>query len=83
MEKTTEQIVKERAKACADSAKRRIDAYIDKAFFTGAFDLDYAYENGNTIPNAIVLAALKAAVDDMNGISNEVRNEGTNIYFNL
>lgn len=75
MGKTQE--VKERTQKIANTMKERVDYLVEKAFNTGAFDIDYAYENGSTIPTAIVVAAMKTFIDNE---PYEVKKEASNIY---
>ena len=77
MGKTQE--VKERTQKIADNMKERMDYLIEKAFNTGAFDIDFAHEYGTIIPRAIVVAAMKTIIDD-ELTNNAVKKEANNIY---
>lgn len=80
MGKTQE--VKERTQNIADNMKRRMDYLIEKAFSTGAFDIDFAHEYGTIIPRAIVAAAMKTLVED-EASNSAVKKEMDNIYIFL
>lgn len=60
----TYKVVKERTYEVAEELKKHIEPLIERAFMTGAFDCDEAYENGYVIPKAIMAAVFKTIMYD-------------------
>ena len=73
--------VKKRTQELLEVAKKKMDKLAERAFLTGAFDIDYAFENDNLIPQAIVNAVCMAMASDFtNSNSKEINEEAENIY---
>lgn len=76
-----EHAVKNRTKELIEEVKNRMDLLVERAFITGAFDIDYAFENDNLIPQAIVNAVLMTlAGEKTNASTKEINKEAENIF---
>jgi hypothetical protein len=74
-------VVKERTYEIAELMKTRIEPLIERAFMSGAFDCDEAYETGYFIPKAIMAAVFKTIMYDTMSCPEEyvIREEADNI----
>lgn len=78
---TKEYTVKKRTNQILEDVKNRMDLLVERAFMTGAFDIDYAYEHDNLIPQAIVNAVLMTlAGENTNASTREINEEAENIF---
>lgn len=75
--------VKARTYEVAEEMKKRIEPLIEKAFNTGAFDVDEAYKDGYVTPKAIVAAVLKTIAEETTGSLYEIQAEADDIYLFL
>ena len=77
----TDKIVKERTYEIAELMETRIEPLIERAFMSGAFDCDEAYETGYLIPKAIMAAVFKTIMYDAVSCPEEyvIREEADNI----
>ena len=77
----TDKIVKERTYEIAELMETRIEPLIERAFMSGAFDCDEAYETGYFIPKAIMAAVFKTIMYDTMSCPEEylIREEADNI----
>lgn len=74
-------IVENRTNRLMEKVKNRMDLLVTRAFLTGAFDIDYAFENDNLIPQAIVNAVLMTlAAENTNASTTEINKEAENIF---
>lgn len=77
----TRKAVKDRTYEVAEEMKKRIEPLIERAFMTGAYDCDEAYETGYFIPKAIMAAVFKTIMYDAMSYpeENAIREEADNI----
>lgn len=77
----TRKAVKDRTYEITELMKTRIEPLIERAFMTGAFDCDEAYETGYFIPKAIMAAVFKTIMCDTMSCPEEyaIREEAENI----
>jgi hypothetical protein len=77
----TRKAVKDRTYEIAELMETRIEPLIERAFMTGAFDCDEAYETGYFIPKAIMAAVFKTIMYDAMSCpeENAIREEADNI----
>lgn len=79
--KEKREAVKQRTYKILEHNKKVLLPLVERAFLSGAIDIEDAYESEDIIPSAIVLAAFMSITSDMqSSASEEVIEEANNIF---